>query len=346
MKIGFIINDIASEKANYTTINLALACHRAGHNPYIIPVGDLAYYSDGQMGAHAYAPKKKRYQGTKTFLEDIRSSEQEVIKATDLDVLMLRNNPSEDIDNRPWAMNAGVVFGQVAAGQGVIVLNDPFSLSNAMNKIYLQYFPEAVRPKTIITRNQNDIKEFFKEMNYKMVLKPLQGSGGRNVFVVTKEQAKNINQMIEAISRDGYVIAQEYLPKAKEGDTRVFLMEGNPVYVGDKLAAVHRIPSQDDSRSNVSAGGTIRKVEMNPDIERLIQLVRPKLLIDGMFLAGLDVVGDKIMEINVFSPGGMNAAGEMLDVDFFPVVVKAIEKKYEYKCAYGKAIQNSRIASM
>lgn len=346
MKVGFIINDIATERETYTSINLALACHRAGHDTYIIPVGDLAYYSDGQMGAHAYAPEKKDYKSTTTFLKDIKESRKEVVKATTLDILLLRNNPSEDIDNRPWAMNAGLVFGQVAARQGVIVLNDPFSLSNAMNKIYLQYFPEAVRPKTIITRNLSDIKEFFEDMNHKMVLKPLQGSGGRNVFVVTKSQGKNLNQMIEAISRDGYVIAQEYLPKAKDGDTRVFLMDGNPVYVDNKLAAVHRIPSKDDSRSNVSAGGSIKKVEMNDEIERLIQLVRPKLLVDGMFLAGLDIVGDKIMEINVFSPGGMNAAGQMLEVDFFPEVVKSLENKYQYKCAYGHNIENSRIACM
>lgn len=346
MGIGFIINDIATERNSYTTVHLALSCHQAGHEIFIISVGDLAYYSDGQMGAHAYRPNKKQYKSPATFMKDIKNSTKTIIKATDLDVLMLRNDPSADIDNRPWAMNAGVVFGEMAAKQGVIVLNDPYSLSNAMNKMYLQYFPEAVRPRTLITRNEKDIKDFFEEMGHKMVLKPLQGSGGRNVFVITRNKSKNMNQMIEAIARDGYVIAQEYLPDAKGGDLRIFLMDGKPICVDGQFAAIHRVPSQDDSRSNVSAGGTIKKVKMNENIEKLIELVRPKLLIDGMFLVGLDVVGDKIMEINVFSPGGINASSELLGVNFFPSIVEAIERKVHYKRTYGKKIDNSRIACM
>lgn len=98
-----------------------------------------------------------------------------------------------------------------------------------MNKMYFQYFPEPVRPKTIITRNVTDVKAFYEEHKGRMVMKPLQGSGGRNVFAVGRKEEGNINQMFEAISRDGYVIAQEYLPDARDGDIRLFLMNGNPI---------------------------------------------------------------------------------------------------------------------
>ena len=112
---------------------------------------------------------------------------------------------------------------------GVIVLNDPNGLAKAMSKMYFQLFPEEVRPRTLITRDRDEIKAFAKEEGGNIVLKPLQGSGGQSVFLVRPEHVPNINQMIDAVSRDGYVIAQEYLPAAAEGDMRLFLLNGAPL---------------------------------------------------------------------------------------------------------------------
>src|SRR5690606_31609580 len=134
------------------------------------------------------------------------------------------------------------------------------------------------------------------------VLKPLQGSGGASVFLVRPDDIPNINQMIDAVSRDGYVIAQEYLPAATEGDMRLFMMNGRPLRVKGKYAAFRRIRSGGDMRSNGHAGGKLAEAEVTDTALRMAEIVRPKLVQDGMFLVGLDVVGDKLMEINVFSP--------------------------------------------
>jgi glutathione synthase len=347
MRIGFIVNDVAQEHNSYTTTHLALCAHKREHVVYFIGVGDLAYYSDGQMGAHAFPlPVEKKFRTAATLLNEIKHARQVKITAADLDVLMLRNDPAEDIEKRPWAQNAGILFGQMAVNQGVMVLNDPNSLANAMNKMYFQYFPEQVRPKSIITRDVEDIKQFFEENKHKMVLKPLQGSGGRNVFLVTKSEAGNINQMFEAISRDGFVIAQEYLPDAKNGDIRLFLMNGKPIIVEDQIAALRRIQSDDDIRSNIHRGGKASKVQISDDTMKLVDMVMPKLAEDGMFFVGLDIVGDKLMEINVFSPGGLSNASKLCKVDFFTPVLEAIERKIHYKEVYKGSLDNAKIAAI
>jgi glutathione synthase len=310
-------------------------------------VGDLTYYANGQMGAHVHTAPDKKYRSVSTFLEGVKSTSRETITATDLDVLMLRNDPAEDIEKNPWAQNAGVIFGQLAAKQKVIVLNDPDSLSDAMNKMYFQHFPEPVRPKTIITRNVEDVKGFYTEHNGKVVMKPLQGSGGRNVFVVTKKEENNINQIFEAISRDGYVIVQEYLTEAKEGDIRLFLLNGNPIIVDGKYCALHRLQKDGDIRSNIHRGGKAAKAIINDTVLELVEMVRPKLIEDGMFLVGLDIVGKKIMEINVFSPGGVGQASVLNEVDFIEPIMEAIERKVNYKTTYKEnELRNRKIATI
>src|SRR5690606_3808847 len=159
---------------------LALAAHKRGHEVYYIGVGDFTYTADGQMGAHARKAPETKFRNSGTFLTELQETPQTTLTAADLDVLMLRNDPAEEIEKRPLAQSMGVIVGQLAHKQGVIVLNVPGTLNEAINKVYCQHYPEEVRPGTVITRNVDGIDAFFKESKGKMVLKPLQGSGGRN----------------------------------------------------------------------------------------------------------------------------------------------------------------------
>jgi len=346
MKIAFIINDIKTEKAGFTTIYLALSAHRRGHQIFIFGVGDLGYSSDGHMVAQAKTVGEQSFKSNETFFKAIEKSEAVKISSGDLDVLYLRNDPSEDINTRNWAQNAAYIFGQIAMRDGVIVLNHPTSLSDAINKMYFQHFPEILRPKTLITREPKEIEEFFMEQKQRIILKPLQGSGGKNVFIVDKNSKGNMNQIIEAISNDGFIIAQEYLPDAKFGDTRFFLMNGLPLESKGKYAAMKRVNKEGDIRSNIHAGGTGVLAEVDQEMLDLVQILKPKLVQDGMFLVGVDIVGNKLMEINVFSPGALNMISGMLDVDFGTVVIKAIENKVLYKKTYGQYVDNITLATL
>jgi glutathione synthase len=348
MKIAFVVNDIKTEVPAYTTIRLAMAAVNRGHEAWLISIGDLAYDSDELIRARAHAAPRERYKNTETYLAGLQGPEsrRERITVSDLDVLMLRNDPAQDRTSRPWAQTAGIIFGRMAKYHGVVVLNDPDGLATAMNKSYFQLFPAEVRPTTIITRDRKEIRQFVEEQGGRAVLKPLSGSGGEGVFLLTREMLPNLNQMVEAISRDGYVIAQEYLEAAQDGDLRLFLMNGVPLRYKGRYAAFRRLRTGEDMRSNIHAGGQKAAAEITDAHLRIAEIVRPKLVKDGMFLVGLDIVGDKLMEINVFSPGGLGSARKFEKVNFAQGVVEALERKVEYMKFYRRNFDNVAMSTL
>jgi len=348
VRIGLMVNDIASEEAGYTTTRLAVSAINRGHEAWVMSAGDFAYDPDEKIKARARHAPNEKYKTGAAYLAGLRGPKAKVKRITvdDLDVLMLRSNPAEEVGSRPWAQSAGIEFGRIAMRNGVIVLNDPNGLAKAMNKMYFQLFPEEVRPRTLITRDRNEIKEFIKDEGGRAVLKPLQGSGGQGVFMVDHASSKNVNQMVEALTRDGYVICQEYLEAAEEGDTRLFMMNGQPLRYKGRYAAFRRIRQGDDIRSNVHAGGAIAQAQIGETHLRIAEMVRPKLVADGMFLVGLDIVGDKLMEINVFSPGGLGSAQKFEKVNFGHAVLDALERKVEYMAYYRRRFSNTQMATL
>ena len=347
MRLGLFINDFRTEEEGYTTTRIALAATNRGHEVWYIAANDFAYDPDDFIKARARSVPKSSYKNLASYFKDLQSKNAKVERITvdDLDALMLRSDPSQDASRRPWAQNVGVLFGQFAVRRGVIVLNDPNALGTAMNKMYFQLFPEEVRPVTLITRDKDEIKSFAREHGT-VVLKPLQGSGGAGVFLVRPDDISNINQMVESISRDGYIIAQEYLTAAEEGDMRLFMVNGQPFRYRGKYAAFRRVRSGDDMRSNIHAGGSKAQAVIDESTLRIAEIVRPKLVEDGMFIVGLDIVGDKLMEVNVFSPGGLGSAQSFEKVRFSLGVVEAIERKVEYAKYYKRQFNNIDMATL
>lgn len=348
MRIGFVVNDPATEWSRYTTTELARAAVRLGHQAWIMGVGDFIYAADEKISALSWRVTPEASDSGDALVAAMRDPERQPEKLVvgDLDVLMLRNDPSADKEKRPWAQTPGIMFGQLAIDHGVLVLNDPTHLANALDKTYFQHFPELIRPKTCISRDAREIKAFAESQGGEVVIKPLDGSRGEGVFFLRGENSANINQMIEAVTRDGYCIAQEFLPGAKNGDIRLFVMNGRALEQDGKYAALRRINKSGDLRSNMHAGGISEPVEVTDTMLRLVEMVRPKLIVDGMFLAGLDIIDDKLVEINVFSPGGFYSVRELTGVDFAEVVLRDVERKLRYKQYYGSAVSNSQLATL
>jgi glutathione synthase len=348
MNIGFVVNDIKTEEPGYTTTRLAMAAVNLGHKSYTFGVGDFMYAADGSIHARARTTNGKTHKSLEKFLKILQSdnAKSETICLDDLDVLLLRNDPSTDATERPWAASSGILFGQLVAQRGVMVLNDPAHLAHALNKTYFQHFPEEVRPKTCISRHVDEIKSFIEKQHDRVVIKPLQGSGGKNVFLVGESERANLNQMIDAVIRDGYCIAQEYLPAASKGDVRLFVMNGRPLVEDGKYAAFRRINKTGDARSNMHSGGESEPVEVTDKMLRLVEIVRPKLIADGMFLVGLDIVEDKLIEINVFSPGGLGSASQFTGVDFPAAVIQELERKSQHRQFYGARMTNVELATL
>lgn len=326
MRLGFVINEIGKETPLYTTTQLALAALRHGHEVLYVELEGFCYSPEGEARAHVRRVPAREYSGGEDLIATLRALSPEPAEHGDLDVLFLRYDPADEIQRRPWAQFAGVQFAQLFSLQGTLVINDPFTLSNAVSKLYFEGFPSWVRPRTLISRDRHELKEFIRQLGNCAVLKPLQGSGGCNVFLVERG-SRNVNQILDVITRDGYVVAQEYLPRATT-DTRVLLVDGEPLTSEGQVCAMHRIGAPDDLRSNLHAGGIVASCRLTDRDYDIIEAIKPKLLEDRLFLVGLDLADGKLMEVNVFSPGGIGC-GEMLHrADFTGTVIEALERKW------------------
>lgn len=350
MRIAFFVNSIKGESPNYSTTHLALCALSRGHEIYYVTPGDFVLRPDDSLVIRALCLPARNYKKAETLFKDLQGKETTIttLDVSEIDVLMLRNDPSEDAADRPWAAHVGAVFGRLAAARGVIVLNDPDGLAKAQNKLYFQDFPASVRPETLIAKNIEEIRAFIDKQKKGVILKPLQGSGGKNVFKIASAKDANIKQIFEAVSEEGYLIAQSYMPAAVEGDVRLFLMNGLPLQRDGEYAALRRAPASGEIRSNIHAGGQAGTVEVTATMRAIAETVRPKLIQDGMFLVGLDIVGDKLLEINVYTPGGLNNLSKLYGVDFPLSVVEALEKKVEIRDKYsdGQGLSNRELATL
>lgn len=347
MRILFVVNDVDTEFVLAATTVLTTAACQRGHEVFLLGVKDLEYFADGHVGGIARRGPGMEVETQQELLDAVqgKAAPREQVTTAELDVMWLRYNPSEEVGEQSWAQGGGILFGQLALEHGVVVLNHPYSLSWATSKMYFQQFPEAVRPRAIVTRSYERIAAFHEEQGGQIIIKPLMGYGGTDVFRVGQD-ADNLRQIVESVSRDGYAIAQEYLPAAAEGDTRLFLVNGKPLRVDGKYAALRRLAGENDFRSNLTAGGRAERAEVNDTMLELAAIVGPKLVKDGIFFAGLDIVGDKLVEINTISAGGLNGAGRLEGVAFGPAVIEAIERKVFYKRHYGEHIRNIELATL
>ena len=344
MKLVIVVNDVDTEHPRATTTLLAYTAHHRGHDVHMIGVGELTCRTDNHVTGITRVPTGNPRRPD-TFLKTVQGDDAErgSFSTEDTDVLWLRYNPVEEMGETAWARHAGFQFGQLAVRKNVLVLSHPFTLPYAINKTYLHHFPEFVRPRTIITRSTEELRKFYEENGERIVLKPLEGYGGADVFTADHDEA-NLTQMMDAVRRSGYMMAQEFLPEAPDGDIRLFLMNGRPLQVDGHYCAIRRIPPEGDFRSNLSAGGVVARADITPDILELADALRPKLIEDGLFLCGVDIVGSKIVEVNTISAGAMQACQRTEGVDFGAAVIESIERKVAHRRTYENTLSNRKLA--
>lgn len=349
MKICFVISDIQAEACG-TSVVMMKKAHQRGHTVYVMNVGGFNFVHGAPINLECKkVPKSLKYKNPEEFLKKVQDKKikWKTISSKDLDVLFLRNNPTEESDERHWAEHSGIAFARMVQQQGVLVLNDANAMSHAfIDKLYFEELPQIIKPDSLITRNKEEIVEFWKKSGKKMVLKPLEGSGGQNVYLIDEEK-KNLNQILEALSTKGYIIAQEFLPEVSKGDVRIILMNGKILEENGKKAVIRRVNSDKaEFRSNLALGAKAEPAELTEEMKRIVELTAPKLIRDGFFFVGLDVVKDKLIEINVLSPGGLDYCESIGLPEFTDTVIEAIERKVEYKKFYNNSLSNRELATM
>jgi glutathione synthase len=177
-----------------------------------------------------------------------------------------------------------------------------------------------------VTRDPDAIERFVAKVG-RCVVKPVYGAKGRNVFMIKDEGETNLAQITEAVLQDGYALVQEFVDGGEDGDARIFLLEGQILERDGKLAAFRRVPTGNDPRANISVGGRSVPLEIGDAERGIVEAMSNKLVADGMYFVGIDVIGDKVVEINAESAGGMQSAERLYGIDVCPTVIEALERR-------------------
>ena len=234
----------------------------------------------------------------------------------DLDVILMRKDPPFDME---YVYTTYIL--ERAQLAGALIVNAPQALRDMNEKAYTAWFPE-VTPTTLITRSMKEMKAFLTEHEH-VVAKPLDGMGGRSIFVIRKGD-KNANVVFETLTDYGkkFAMAQVYIPEISAGDKRILLIDGEPV-----PHALARIPSAEDNRGNMVAGAAAVGQPMSARDFEICAAVGPALRDAGVLFAGIDVIGDYLTEVNVTSPTGIRELDKQFDLNIAGLMFDAIEAK-------------------
>ncbi|MEQ6917910.1 glutathione synthase [Halomonas aquatica] len=240
----------------------------------------------------------------------------EVGPLAELDVILMRKDPPVD----GHFLNAVYLLG-FAEREGVLVVNPTQALLECNEKLFAQQFPQCCTP-TVVSCDAAVLRAFHAEHG-DVILKPLDGMGGSGIFHVSPE-GRNLGSIIEMLTDRGQrqIMAQRYIPEISEGDTRILLVDGEPVPFG-----LARVPMAGETRGNLAAGGTGVSRELTARDHWLIEQVQPVIREKGLMFVGLDVIGDYITEINVTSPTCVREIDDQRGTDIAGLLMDAIQRR-------------------
>lgn len=307
MKLGIIMDSIAAIKiAKDSSFAMLLEAQARHWDIYYMEIDDLFLSSDTPTATRrkitVMDDDKQWYQ----FHETVTSP------LSELDVILMRKDPPLNMEY----IYATYLLG-LAQHQGTLVVNDPQSLRDANEKLFISWFPQCI-PATLVTRKSEHILAFLDE-HKDIILKPLDGMGGASIFRV-QQGDYNTNVIIETITANNskHIMAQHFIPEIDQGDKRVLIINGEPLPY-----ALARIPQKGDIRGNLAAGGQAQGTALSSRDQWICQQLKPTLKDKGLLFVGIDIIGDYLTEINVTSPTcireldtiyNLNIAGQLLDV--------------------------------
>jgi glutathione synthase len=286
IKLGIVMDPIQSinikKDSSFAMLEQAQA---RGYQLYYMEMNDL-FLEKGVAKARVRQVKVRYdYQNWFEFLSD------ETLELAELDVILMRKDPPFDTE----FIYATYIL-ERAEEQGCLIVNKPQSLRDCNEKLYTAWFAELT-PETLVTRDAARIKAFHQQHG-DIILKPLDGMGGSSIFRV-KPGDPNLSVIIETLTGLGkhYCMAQNYIPAIVDGDKRILVVDGEPVPY-----CLARIPQKGETRGNLAAGGSGEARPLTDHDWTIAKTVAPYLKQKGLIFVGLDVIGDKLTEINVTSP--------------------------------------------
>ena len=286
IKIGVVMDPISQVKVKKdSSMAMMLEAQSRGYEIHYIEMNDL-YLIQGECRATS-----KRV----TVFDDeshwYELGEEQDIAVADLDAVLMRKDPPFDTEY----IYATYML-ERAEQAGTLIVNKPQSLRDCNEKLFTAWFPELTA-KTLVTRKSEQIRQFHHQEK-DVIVKPLDGMGGSSIFRI-KENDVNVGVIIETLTNHGsqYAMVQEYMPEIKDGDKRILIVNGEPMPY-----CLARIPAQGETRGNLAAGGRGEPRPLSATDKYIAETIAPELKKRGLYFVGLDVIGDKVTEINVTSP--------------------------------------------
>ncbi|HEX4534133.1 MAG TPA: glutathione synthase [Rhizomicrobium sp.] len=300
--------DIAGD----STFALALEAQARGYALLYYGPRDLTF-RDGAVTARVRPLTVKNVKGDHFTLGE--SSVQDLSRC---DVVLMRQDPPFDMAY----ITATHILERLQPK--TLVVNDPFHVRNAPEKLFVTQF-KGLMPPTLITSDAVEVRD-FRKTHGDIILKPLYGNGGAGVFRV-KPDDENLGAMLEmftAFYREP-VIVQRYVPEVRKGDKRIILVDG------EVAGAINRVPAAGESRSNMHVGGRPEATTLTAREEEICKTIGPELKARGLIFTGIDVIGDYLTEINVTSPTGILEVKKFGGADIAALLWDAIEKRLKKK---------------
>ena len=320
MNIGFIIDNWENIKpeTNSTLRLIHEACLR-NHKVGILYPRNLTIRNNIVYGFFRLINKVEKISDNFPAFHKKTTFKEQMLPLHGFDVIVVRNDPP--LDNLMLNFLDSVK-------DDTLIVNDIDGLRKANNKTYTTAFYDPDNkflPVTHVSKNKDYLIKIIRDSpSEKMILKPLHGYGGSGVILLEKSAMRNIHSLLDFYisgdSRD-YVIVQEYVEGADEGDVRVLILNGKPI------GAYRRVPSSEDYRANIHAGGRAVKHELTRKEREICGLIAPRLVADGLFLVGADLINEKLIEINVLSPGGIVNINRLNKVKLQRTILSVIEAK-------------------
>jgi glutathione synthase len=299
--------DIAAD----TTFVLMLEAQRRGHRVFYADPADLTV-TDGRARARVQPVTLRRELGNHADL----GSPRQMVLDDDADVVLQRKDPPVDAE----FVVATQILGLCRRAR---VLNRPAGILAANEKLYACAFPELMA-ETLVTREIPQLVDFMAKLGGEMIVKPLDGKGGEGIFHLHNDD-RNLFSILEQSTAFGTkrVMAQRYLPEVRKGDKRILLVDGEPI------GAVLRVPSEQETRSNLHVGGKPARGDLDDADRRIIAALAPSLRRDGLFFVGIDVIGGRLTEVNVTSPTGVQEINTLDDTCLEARILDGIEAQLD-----------------
>ncbi len=311
LKIGIVMDPIGSiTPKKDSSFAMLLEATRRDAEIYYFEQQDLRMLSGDASG------RSRRLSVQDDSSDWFQFGAEEDLALGSLDAILMRKDPPFDME---YVYTTYIL--DRAKQAGALIVNAPQALRDMNEKAYTGWFPDCT-PITLITRSMSEMKSFLGE-HERIVVKPLDGMGGRSIFVLQKND-NNANVVFETLTDYGqrFAMAQVYIPEIKLGDKRILIIDGEPVPY-----ALARIPTADDNRGNIVAGATTKGQELSAADRRICDQVGPVLREQGVLFAGIDVIGDVMTEVNVTSPTGIRELDREFDLNIAGLMFDSIEAK-------------------